>query len=364
MQTISREYYHFLTDVLGCPYNGYVEGLGKAFCQPLLGISETPSNGSTSTQGIFLSSNYVSVVVPEAPPLSEEDQLQASRIEQYVKNKISRANNDGTIDFYDVNAQRQYKLQKGGRVDVKVTGERIYIRALDDTQRFESDSDLYIYSDDLNNAMIPFSNFTFDAHKEVPLPKEGKPVPFNKIAFDAVGNAHAYTEFKWKEGRYVKKRLTFFNGMKRQRKIKKAYDFKQALKRKYGVKVTTKTSAIVDKTIPKFFKKSGRVLFGVSTVLLAHDVIKTRGFKASHALDVAMLGISFIPPFGWVAGLAYFTADLIFMGVNYSRTQNAKSFGDYLDEWFDDQGFEDGVLWDLNPVLDWFQNDVSPVFIF
>jgi len=160
----------------------------------------------------------------------------------------------------------------------------------------------------------------------------------------------------------INNRPLIWNGIKRQRKIKYIHDAKQYLKRRWNYPIKTQTRDIIDRTLPTSYKRAGRVLFVTSLFLEGRDIYKERAFKASHALDLIMLGAGFIaPPVGLTISIAYFLTDVGLMIYNYNKTGNAKGIGDYVNEFVDHKGWlENGVIWDLTPLLG-STNDSLPI---
>lgn len=75
----------------------------------------------------------------------------------------------------------------------------------------------------------------------------------------------------------------------------------------------------------KGVKTVGRYAGGASVLITGAEVLYESEFRASHALDVTMTGLSFIPGFGWAIGGGYFVTNLI---VNYTTGMD---IGEHLD---------------------------------
>ena len=75
----------------------------------------------------------------------------------------------------------------------------------------------------------------------------------------------------------------------------------------------------------KGVKTVGRYAGGASVLITGAEVLYESEFRASHALDVAMTGVSFIPGVGWAIGGGYFVTNLI---VNYTTGMD---IGKHLD---------------------------------
>jgi hypothetical protein len=355
---ITLEYYYFLTNVVGCAYRGKVEGLGTVMTLPVTVANTTTAGSAINRQGIYLTTNYIPIIVPE--PTQTNDPVREYEAEQYVKGKISRTNSDGSIDYLDISTNKVHKLEKGGFVNVNIHDGEISIYAKDSTRTFELTSNLNLYMEQLEKAPTFFS-FPSKA-PEVPLPPQKRPYPAGKTAYDVGGLAWSYLQWKTMDAKYKKGRWTVINGVKRVDKIKLIHDAKQQLKRKHGIRIKTQTSKILDEALPVFYKRAGRVIFRITIFLELLDIYGNRAFKASHALDGIMIAVAAIPYFGWAISLAYFLTDVSIMAYNYKKTGNAKGIGDYLNEWVDKKGwFEDGVIWDLSPILGPIGNNKLPI---
>ncbi|MDR3057997.1 MAG: hypothetical protein LBU84_07645 [Prevotella sp.] len=355
---ITLEYYYFLTNVVGCAYKGKVEGLGTVMTLPVTVANTTTASSAVNRQGIYLTTNYIPIIVPDPPQAN--DPVREYEAEQYVKGKISRTNRDGSIDYLDASTGKVHKLEKGGYVNVDIYGDNISIYAKDSTHIFELTSDLNLYMEQLEKAPT-FFNFSGKV-PEVPLPPQKRPYPAGKTTYDVGGLAWSYFKWKTMDAKYKKGRWSVINGDKREKKIKKIHDAKQHLKRKHGIKIKTQTSKILDETLPAFYKGAGRVIFRITIFLELLNIYENRAFKASHALDGVMIAVAAIPYFGWIISLAYFLTDVSIMAYNYKKTGNAKGIGDYLNEWVDKKGwFENGVIWDLSPILGHPDNNKLPI---
>ncbi|MDG4950159.1 hypothetical protein NLM59_04425 [Weeksellaceae bacterium KMM 9724] len=123
-------------------------------------------------------------------------------------------------------------------------------------------------------------------------------------------------------------------------KSKIVWDSKKWIKNSFNYKVPFKNAKLYRNLIPKGFTGTGVGLGVLSSGMIVYDVIDTKNIKASHLLEGAVTGVSFIPPWGWVVGGVYFGADLV------TELVSDKSIGEHLDEWIDDQEgrANDGVL--------------------
>jgi hypothetical protein len=344
---ITQEYYYFLTNVVGCAYRGKVEGLGTVMTLPVTVANTSPASRAVNPQGIYLTTNYIPVIVPDPP--QGGDPVREYEAERYIKERISRTNSDGSIDYVDVSTKKTHKLKPGGWVNVDIQGDQVFIHAKDSTDSFELISSLDLFGEQLEQAptFLSFSTQT----PEVFLPPPNQSFPAGKAAYDAAGITWNAVKWKTMEAKYRKGRSPILNGIKRQQKIKKIYEFKKFLK-KHNIPVKTQTSRILDHTLPTFYKKAGKVILWSTVFLEFLDVYNNRAFKASHVLDLAMIGVTLIPYVGWVISLAYFLTDVSVMTYNYKKTGNAKGIGNYLDEWLDKKGWlEDGIIFDLSPIL-------------
>ena len=344
---ITKEDYFYLTKIVGSAYRGEVEGLGTVMNLPTIVANTTSAQRDSVPKGIFLTTNYVSVIVPTPPPAN--DPVREYEAEQYIKSKISNTNSDGSIDYLDVNTNKVYKLGKDGWINVDIVGDKISINAVDATHSFKQFGDLDLFMDKFEKAPT-FTNFSTKP-QEVPIPQQKKPFPSEKVPFDATSIAWNSIRWKLMEAKYRKGRAPILNGVKRATKTKYVYEAKKLL-RKYHFPVKPGTSDFLDRVLPTFYKRAGRVLFVTSLVFEGLDVFKNRAFKVSNALDLTMIGVAFIPYVGLPISIAYFLTDLGLMIYNYNQTGSWKGIGDYVNDWVDENGwFENGVIWDLTPLL-------------
>jgi hypothetical protein len=91
-----------------------------------------------------------------------------------------------------------------------------------------------------------------------------------------------------------------------------------------GVKIQTRDIKHGAKTV---LANASRKIALVGGVLALTDIVIDGQVNASHLLNITMVGISAIPIYGWVAGGAYFAADMITLW--YSK----KSIGQHLDNY-------------------------------
>jgi len=344
---ITKEDYFYLTKIVGSAYRGEVEGLGTVMNLPTIVANTTSAQRDSVPKGIFLTTNYVSVIVPTPPPAN--DPVREYEAEQYIKSKISNTNSDGSIDYLDVNTNKVYKLGKDGWINVDIVGDKISINAVDATHSFKQFGDLDLFMDKFEKAPT-FTNFSTKP-QEVPIPQQKKPFPASRTTYDA--SAITWNAIRWKveKAKYVKGRPPIFNGIKREIKNKYLWDAKQFLKRRH-IPAKYRTSDFIDRTLPKFYKTAGRVLLVVSIGFEILDIYNNHAIKFSHALDVGMLAVAAIPFVGWGISLAYFLTDAGLMIYNYNQTGNAKGIGDYVNELVDSWGwFDNGVIWDLTPLF-------------
>lgn len=133
-------------------------------------------------------------------------------------------------------------------------------------------------------------------------------------AYDLTGTGLSYVEeVKWK-------------GMSTGQKSKFVYDSRKSIEHVTGWKIKGTNSSFYRNTIPKTMKGVGLGMGAVSGVLIVNDVIQKKQVRASHILDAAVTGVSFIPGGGWIIGGAYLGLDLISRGIS------GKSIGEHLDE--------------------------------
>ena len=348
---ITKEDYFYLTKMVGCAYRGEVEGLGTVMALPVIVANTTSAAQRDSIpKGVFLTTNYVSVIVPQQTS-QVDNEIHDYEKAQYIKNKISCFNSDGSIDYLDVNTNQIHKLAKGGWINVDVKDNMLYIGAGDATHSFQQTIDLN-FSDYMEKLEQAPPSFNFSPKmQEVPIPQQKKPFPASRTTYDA--SAITWNAIRWKveKAKYVKGRPPIFNGIKREIKNKYLWDAKQFLKRRH-IPAKYRTSDFIDRTLPKFYKTAGRVLLVVSIGFEILDIYNNHAIKFSHALDVGMLAVAAIPFVGWGISLAYFLTDAGLMIYNYNQTGNAKGIGDYVNELVDSWGwFDNGVIWDLTPLF-------------
>lgn len=328
---ISADYYEFLLEI-GVPYEGYVEGVGEVINMPVITGSSTAADGSRMGQGAtYLSVNYAAVIIPNR---DEEIKIAAEQ----VSNEFIKLTADGYM-VQDINTNRWenfgHHISKNeeivdGHVTITVTGDkgRPYTYIIDTKSKKISGG----YNRGNNTG-------TFDGRK----------------VYEAFDSGFDFMEHKF-VAPHRKGRLTPFNGIKRNTQVKHTYDAMKWAKSK-GIKIKTKPSVFVDKTLPRVLKRASRVVNAVAIFVILHDVYKDRAFKTSHSLDAVMFGVSFIPYCGWAISAGYFIIDT---GVDLITD---KSFGDRLDEWAEEEfGLEDGVLLDIRPAFDWANETIDDIF--
>jgi len=302
MATITKQQYAFLLSI-GVPFEGWVEGVGRAITKPVNVASSSPACGAIS-MGTFYSTNYVAAIIPE----TTKSQVSADNI----LNKIIKVRADGSHDVLDVKTKRTIWFGNNIKTNVKIdTNQNLLSIHIEDTNgnKYETVTELDEYLAEIGD----------------------KPVSPLRIAFDTFGAAFNYSRFR-------------FEGMKTNQKSKLVHDSYQYMKKKWSYKPGTKPGVMYNQRIPKFYKYGGRVLVVVSVGILTSNIYDNRAVKASHVLDGAMLSIAAIPPYGWVAGLSYFIIDA---GVTIFTD---KSIGDYLNEYLhENSDIKDGILWDISP---------------
>lgn len=126
-------------------------------------------------------------------------------------------------------------------------------------------------------------------------------------------------------------------------KSKFIWDTNKYLKNKLGYKLSGSNSAWYRQKMPKGFKIAGRLTSAVSVGMIGVDIYQSNKIKASHILNSAITGASFIPGYGWIIGGVYLGADLISTGVT------GKSIGDHLDRAIEEHyNLDDGALIDFS----------------
>lgn len=330
MHSISQDYFDFLLNIK-VPYSGYIDRRWQVYCQPILAVKESPSTQAYDRQGFFLQTSYVPVI-SENPEIKYSDDEIASMILEKICNKDS----DGTFDVFDVDSKKVLHFENNINtvIDVSSKEDRVSIR-IGDTMgnRYSYEGNLSPYIEKINESK---SN-----------------IPWGKIAFDAISIKFDEVNYRWNEAKYNKNpKIKALNGKSRSSKIKYIHDAKKKIRQKTGIKIKAQNRVLLDKTIPKICRKLGKSLSFISGGMIVYDIVSEKGIKASHVLDAAMLGVCFIPVYGWIIGGAYFLSDLVVMGVTYGSTGEAKSIGDFLDGWIEDTfEKEDGKFleWDQLP---------------
>ena len=130
-----------------------------------------------------------------------------------------------------------------------------------------------------------------------------------------------------------------WNKMSTAQKSKFVWDVNKKLASKMGYKLRGSTSSWYRQKIPKGFTKIGYGTAIISGTIIAFDVIESNQIRASHVLETAITGASFIPGWGWVVGGLYLGADLLTTGITGS------SIGEHLDQAVEEHyGLDDGAL--------------------
>lgn len=175
------------------------------------------------------------------------------------------------------------------------------------------------------------SQYTLDAHRndgvieEILLQKTKS--SWGETTFDITSTSIDIVEnLKW-------------NKMSTAQKSKFVWDVNKKLASKMGYKLRGSTSSWYRQKIPKGFTKIGYGTAIISGTIIAFDVIESNQIRASHVLETAITGASFIPGWGWVVGGLYLGADLLTTGITGS------SIGEHLDQAVEEHyGLDDGAL--------------------
>ena len=175
------------------------------------------------------------------------------------------------------------------------------------------------------------SQYTLDAHRndgvieEILLQKTKS--SWGETTFDITSTSIDIVEnLKW-------------NKMSTAQKSKFVWDVNKKIASKIGYKLLGNTSSWYRQKIPKGFRIAGRVTGAASIGLIGIDIYKSEKIKASHLLNTAVTGASFIPGWGWVVGGLYLGADLLTTGITGS------SIGEHLDQAVEEHyGLDDGAL--------------------
>jgi RHS repeat-associated protein len=112
------------------------------------------------------------------------------------------------------------------------------------------------------------------------------------------------------------------NSMSKAQQQHYAYEMQKAIKKQTGKRIPTK---VIKKGADKALKGASKKITFVGAGLVAMDIYNDSELRASHLLNLGMVGVSMIPGVGWIAGGVYFAADMITLGVS------GQSIGDHLD---------------------------------
>lgn len=335
---ITADYYSFLLDI-GCPYEGYVQGLGDAYCVPVLTGSSTPLNNSQTGNATYLSINYCPTVVPRKKQVTEKE------VNDYIEKELIKLEN-GEYYLKDINTNRWEKLGKSISKEIYIVDNEVSICLTGTSGR------TYTYV--MNEKSIR-GGYNVQPNKDGSSENE---ISIGRLLYEIGDNGVDFMEHKLSTTPYNKKVPKVFSGTKRNTKVKHTYDTMKKLKSK-GINISTKPAAFVDKTLPKIVKGAGRATMVLSSAFILYDIYDNKAVKASHLLDTGMMLVAAIPYVGWAISLSYFVIDAGF------SIFTDRSLGDRLDDLVEDLfGLEGGVLLDLNPVFDWIDESVDDVIRF
>lgn len=305
---ISKELYEFLVCELNCPYDGKIKGVGEAYSHLVVTKDTTPNTLETNVSGDFYQPNYISVVAPSRNV--HDDEIAQKILEQIVKQR-----SDGKNDVWDADRQRTLHFGNNITSRIDVSGNNLSIDISD------SDGNRYQYSTD-----------DIEAYVE----NLGNSISGTQVGFDVTGLLFDASEYSYGKLKTSKKSDIVNKGKK--------------ILKKNGINIKTKNSVIYKQKIPSFYKTTGRVLFVASAVFMATDIVSNKAVRTSNAVDAAMLGVAFIPGYGWAVAGGYFLIDL---GLMYFT---GNSIGDYAND-LSDAIFStsDGIIIDLEPAIDWIE---------
>lgn len=130
----------------------------------------------------------------------------------------------------------------------------------------------------------------------------------------------------------------YFNNLKTAEKSKLVYDFRKKLRNKTEI-IIKKPSDIYRKVIPKTLKWSGRILVAGDYALTTTNIFVNNELCASDILDLGKTTICLVIPYGWIIAGVYFVSDGI------TKLVTGKGFGDYLNEFMDNEfGLNKGAI--------------------
>jgi hypothetical protein len=167
-KSISADFYYFLQSI-GSRYEGHVEGVGYVSSELVLGVSPRPEFPNQSRLGFtkndsFLTSKYVSIVIPTVDTDSKYDGVTESDILEVVRKK----NLDGSIRVNMGNNQI-VELSPGSFVNVRIREEvfggkrqkvvTIFTRDAETGSQHETKMPLngieYVLKEDTNTLRLP-----------------------------------------------------------------------------------------------------------------------------------------------------------------------------------------------------------------
>lgn len=130
-----------------------------------------------------------------------------------------------------------------------------------------------------------------------------------------------------------------FENLPTRDKSKLVYDLSKEIESITGNKIRN-YSNIYRNSIPVFFTKAGHDIgYAGLAIVVADAAVNKQGIYASHIMDAAIVGLGFIPFYGWIINGVYFGSNLIVKGVT------GKEIGDYLNLYIENEfGLEDGAL--------------------
>ncbi len=304
---ISAGRFEFLCE-LECPYEGEIKGVGKVVCQPVITPSTTPVDGAIS-DGVFFSTNYVSVVGPSIQSNNED-------ITELIMEKIIHKSPNGDIDLWDIHKRRYINFDKSVNIEVRVSGEQVFIQASDrlgNSYKLNGQH-LELFLQDLENRMPP----------SISIPG---------LINDGVSSVFSLQKYQFEQA-------------STRQKSQNVHELKKMLK-KAGVKIKTKNAAIYREIMPKMYKLGGRVMIATSVISIGYDIGSTNKLKISNVVDAGMIAVCFISG-GWAVAMSYYMLDLYCIYFTYRMYGHGKSIGDFINEWGENWGnLENGTLYNF-----------------
>lgn len=293
MGTITKEYYDFLQSI-GIPYQGNIYGYGTAYCLPMTTSDSLPVNGSISN-GIFLSQNYISTVIPDS--VSNNNQSKRG-LDKEIFDYLTRGGY-----FLDPLTKTKYPITNNTTIKVEVNDNNIQIIYDNGSTKIKHEMNFDQLVSFLKESPAPptlnIGNREFPNIDYLKMSKEARKVsgyllsayPFfenteKKIRLYNKYNPRGYDKILFLDKRIMGRNVRLFPGG-----------------------ITMKNSTIMNAS--KYLKWGGRGIAGAGIVLGGID-IANNGLNVSNGLHMAMATMAVIPC-GVTQGITtvYFLSDMI-----------------------------------------------------